>query len=131
MLGEEKIEVIREWKNIFTALTFLRKAGTQDIIGEYKFSNWSNYHHRLFLGEKVFLFGRCPPDVGFSLFKISTWYHKKFSLSGGGGIFHYLFSASSSAVAFDGTIECEGEDMPALLAGIYFIDAYLEDLGRG
>jgi len=90
-----------------------------------------HHHHRLFLEEQVFLFGRCPSEVVFSLFKISTWYHYKFSLSGGGGVFYYLFRASSAAVSFDGTIECEGEDMLALLAGIYFIDAYLEDLGRG
>ncbi|MDO6433987.1 hypothetical protein Q4E93_25490 [Flavitalea sp. BT771] len=53
-------------------------------------------------------------------------YHYKFSLSGGGGVFCYLFRASSAEVSFDGTIECEGEDMPALLAGISFIDTFLE-----
>ena len=108
------------------------------IIGKYRLTNpriFAGYRDRLTLDGKVYAFRNLPSGVKYSLFKRSTWYHFKFSLTCGREDVVYTFKLDKPArsfgymrpeIPFKGSIDVTGGNKLLMLAGLYLVERALD-----
>lgn len=138
--GREHWMVTKQRKYLISKRFTITDASTSIQIGRYKASDWfgsPGYKTKLLWEECEYRLREFRPNVRFSIFKRSTWGHKKYKLLKGDEVIEYSFGVDIPVVSlgsayadkpFEGVIELNGASPVIALAGLLLVEQAMTDV---